>query len=139
MAQIEQSKAETIEFMGMTISKNFGEIYPTYRPGATFANLWECLPDYICESIVEGINAFGTWLTGFDRSDAVLTGVETRTSSPVRIIRDDDMQSNVKGIFPCGEGSGYAGGIMSAAIDGLKVAEYIIKTYKPIKDKNKEE
>jgi len=115
------------------VSKGFGEIYPTYRPGSAFANLWDCLPDYVCESLVEGISAFGTWLGGFDRPDALLTGVETRTSSPVRITRGEDMQSSVKGIYPCGEGSGYAGGIMSSSIDGLKVAEYIIKTYKPIK------
>lgn len=121
------------DFAEKKVSKSFGEVYPTYRPGATFANLWDCLPDFICESLVEGIAAFGTWLKGFDRPDSILTGVETRTSSPVRIIRGEDMQSNIKGIYPCGEGSGYAGGIMSAAIDGLKVAEYIIKTYKPMK------
>lgn len=121
------------DFVEKRTSTTFGDIYPTYRPGSTFANLWECLPDYVCQSLVEGICAFGNWLSGFDRPDAVLTGVETRTSSPLRIIRDDSMQSNVKGIYPCGEGSGYAGGIMSAAIDGLKVAEQIIKTYKPMK------
>lgn len=81
--------------------------------------------------MVEGINAFGNLVEGFNRSDAVLTGVETRTSSPIRIVRDDNFESNVKGIYPCGEGAGYAGGIMSAAIDGLKVAEAIIKKYKP--------
>lgn len=120
------------DFKEKRASTSFGEIYPTYRPGATFANLWDCLPDYVCESLVEGITAFGKWLENFDRDDAVMTGVETRTSSPLRINRDDDLQSNIKGIYPCGEGSGYAGGIMSAAIDGLKVAEQIIKTYKPI-------
>ena len=120
------------DFKERKTSTSFGEIYPTYRPGATFANLWDCLPEYVCESLIEGITAFGKWLENFDRDDAVLTGVETRTSSPVRIIRDDDFQSNVKGIYPCGEGSGYAGGIMSASIDGLKVAEQIIKIYKPM-------
>ncbi|HBD64988.1 MAG TPA: hypothetical protein DC038_11215 [Clostridiales bacterium] len=118
------------DFKEKRVSTAFGEIYPTYRPGATFANLWECLPAYVCESLSEGITAFGKWLDNYDRDDAVLTGVETRTSSPLRITRDDDLQSNVRGIYPCGEGSGYAGGIMSAAIDGLKVAEQIIKTYK---------
>lgn len=126
------------DFAEKKVSKAFGEIYPTYRPGATFANLWDCLPDYVCESIVEGVTAFGQLLSGYDRPDAVLTGVETRTSSPVRINRGEDMQSNIKGIYPCGEGSGYAGGIMSAAIDGLKVAEYIIKTYKPLTMKNEQ-
>lgn len=120
------------DFKEKKVSISFGEIYPTYRPGSTFANLWDCLPGYVCESLVEGISAFGNWLTDYDRPDAVLTGVETRTSSPLRITRDDDFQSNVRGIYPCGEGSGYAGGIMSASIDGLKVAEQIIKTYKPI-------
>lgn len=113
-------------------SSTFGEIYPTYRPGSTFANLWDCLPDYVCESLVEGITAYGKLLNNFDRPDTVLTGVETRTSSPLRIVRDEEMQSNIRGIYPCGEGSGYAGGIMSASIDGLKIAEEIIKTYKPI-------
>lgn len=120
------------DFKEKKASKSFGEIYPTYRPGVTFANLWECMPDYVCESIAEGITAFGKWLKNYDRDDALLTGVETRTSSPLRITRDDDFQSNVKGIYPCGEGSGYAGGIMSASIDGLKIAEQIIKTYKPM-------
>jgi uncharacterized FAD-dependent dehydrogenase len=122
------------DFKEKNISSSFGEIYPTYRPGCTFANLWQCLPDYVCESIAEGITAFGKLLMNFDRPDALLTGVETRTSSPVRIRRNDEMQANIKGIYPCGEGSGYAGGIMSAAIDGLKVAEQIIKKYKPIKE-----
>jgi uncharacterized FAD-dependent dehydrogenase len=120
------------DFKEKKVSTAFGEIYPTYRPGCTFANLWDCLPDYVCESITEGITAFGKLLTNFDRPDALLTGVETRTSSPVRITRNNEMQASVRGIYPCGEGSGYAGGIMSAAIDGLKVAEQILKTYKPI-------
>ena len=122
------------DFKEKKISSSFGETYPTYRPGCTFANLWECLPDYVCESIAEGITAFGKLLANFDRQDALLTGVETRTSSPVRITRNDEMQASIRGIYPCGEGSGYAGGIMSAAIDGLKVAEQIIKTYKPIRE-----
>lgn len=123
------------DFVGKKTSTSFGEIYPTYRPGSTLANLWDCLPEYVCESIVEGVSVFGTWLNNFDREDCLLTGVETRTSSPVRIIRGDDMQSSIKGIYPCGEGSGYAGGIMSASIDGLKVAENIIKNYKPMNKK----
>ena len=120
------------DFKEKRVSKSFGEIYPTYRPGVIFANLWECLPDYVCESIAEGITAFGKWLEGYDRYDALLTGVETRTSSPIRIIRGNDFQSSVRGIYPCGEGAGYAGGIMSASIDGLKTAEQIIKTYRPL-------
>ena len=119
------------DFEKNVISKNYGEIYPTYRPGVVFANLRQCLPDFVYESLIEGINEFGKYMEGFNRSDAVLTAVETRTSSPIRIVRDDDFESNIKGIYPCGEGAGYAGGIMSAAIDGLKVAEAIMKKYKP--------
>lgn len=123
------------DFKEKKVSQGFGEIYPTYRSGCTFANLWECLPDYVCDSLVEGITAYGKLLAGFDRPDMLLTGVETRTSSPLRIVRDEDMKCNVDGIYPCGEGSGYAGGIMSASIDGLKVAEQIIKIYKPLVEK----
>lgn len=123
------------DFKEKKASSSFGEIYPTYRPGCTFANLWDCLPDYVCESLVEGITAFGKLLEDYDRQDTLLTGIETRTSSPLRIVRNDEMQTTIRGIYPCGEGSGYAGGIMSASIDGLKVAEQIIKTYKPINDK----
>ncbi len=119
------------DFEKNVVSKSYGEIYPTYRPGVVFANLRECLPDYVCESLIEGINEFGRYMEGFNRSDAVLTAVETRTSSPVRIVRDENFESSIKGIYPCGEGAGYAGGIMSAAIDGLKVAEAIMKKYKP--------
>ncbi len=120
------------DFEKNTISKGFGEIIPTYRPGTTFADLRKCLPDFVCDSLVEGINAFGKSIEGFNREDAVLTGVETRTSSPVRILRNEEFESNIKGIYPCGEGAGYAGGIMSAAVDGLKIAEVIIKKYKPL-------
>ncbi len=122
------------DFKEKKVSTSFGEIYPTYRPGSTFANLWDCLPDFVCESLVEGITAYGKLLTNYDRPDTLLTGVETRTSAPLRITRNDEMQTNIKGIYPCGEGSGYAGGIMSASIDGLKVAEQIIKLYKPIEE-----
>ncbi|QSX06983.1 hypothetical protein JYG23_06235 [Sedimentibacter sp. zth1] len=121
------------DFANNVLSKSFGKIYPTYRPGVVFANLRECLPNYVCESLVEGINAFGNYIEGYNRKDAILTGVETRTSSPIRIIRDENFESSIKGIYPCGEGAGYAGGIMSAAIDGLKVAESIMKKYKPAK------
>lgn len=121
------------DFVKNVPSKKYGEIYPTYRPGVTLTNLRDCLPEYVSESLIEGITAFGNFIEGFDREDAVLTGVETRTSAPVRILRDENFESNIKGLYPCGEGAGYAGGIMSAAIDGLKVAESIMKTYKPCK------
>ena len=77
------------------------------------------------EAIVEGMEAFGRQIEGFNRPDACLAGVESRTSSPVRILRDESMQSAVRGLYPCGEGAGYAGGIMSAAMDGIRVAEAI--------------
>ena len=82
---------------------------------------------------MEGIENFGTKIKGFDRGDALLSGIEARTSSPVRMVRDDTFQSNLSGIFPCGEGAGYAGGITSAAMDGLRVAEAVAAIYKPLK------
>lgn len=85
------------------------------------------MEDYISESLKEGIVAFGQKLKGFDNPDAVLTGMETRSSAPVRILRDEFLQSPVcRGLYPCGEGAGYAGGIISAAVDGIKCAEAII-------------
>ena len=90
-----------------------------------------CLPAYVCESLKEGIKAFGHKIQGYDREDAILSGVETRTSSPIRMERDGDFQSEIRGIYPCGEGAGYAGGITSAAMDGLRIAEAIRKVYSP--------
>ncbi|MEG2199971.1 MAG: NAD(FAD)-utilizing dehydrogenase, partial [Anaerovorax sp.] len=81
------------------------------------------LPDFVVESLREAIPNLGRKLKGFDHPGAVLTGVETRSSSPVRILRDENLESNIKGIYPAGEGAGYAGGIVSAAVDGLKIAE----------------
>ena len=80
----------------------------------------------MAKAIKEGMVVFDRKIKGFANKEAILTGVETRSSSPVRIVRDDKMESNIKGLYPCGEGSGYAGGIMSAAIDGLKVAEMLV-------------
>ena len=96
---------------------------------ATFANLNDILPSYVCESLKVGINNFGLKIKGFNCDDAILSGVETRSSSPLRIERDQEFQSNIKGIFPCGEGAGYAGGITTSAMDGLKVAEALAKIY----------
>lgn len=95
------------------------------------ADLWNILPEYICSALLEGIRHFGTRIKGFDRDDAILAAVESRTSSPVRIKRNEELESNIKGLYPCGEGAGYAGGITSAAMDGLKVAEAIAKKYMP--------
>ena len=99
---------------------------PSYRPGVTPTDLSTCLPDYAIAAIREALIAFGRQIKGFDMDDAVLTGVETRTSSPVRVPRGEDFQSlNITGLYPAGEGAGYAGGILSAGVDGIKVAEAV--------------
>ena len=108
------------------ISTKIGSIKPSYEPGYKLANLRECLPNYVIESIIEGINYFGSKIDNFNSFDVVLTGVETRSSSPLRIDRNERLQSNIKGLYPCGEGAGYSGGIMSSAMDGIKVAEQIL-------------
>ena len=83
-------------------------------------------------TIIEGVEEFAKRINGFNRLDAVVSGIEARTSSPLRIVRDEDFQSNILGLYPCGEGAGYAGGITSAAMDGMKVAEEIMRTYAPL-------
>ena len=110
-------------------STSLGSIEPTYRPGWRFAHLADCLPDYVLETLRCALPFFEKQLPGFARHDAVLTGVETRSSSPVRIVRNDAFESNVQGLYPAGEGAGYAGGIMSSAVDGLRAAEAIIRKY----------
>ena len=111
-------------------SNSFGNIKPEFKSEYEFVNLNQILPNYISNSIKESFPSFGKKIKGFDRNDTVLVGIESRTSSPVRIIRDETFESNIKGIYPCGEGAGYAGGITSAAIDGIKVAEELAKIYK---------
>ncbi len=113
------------DFLANRASTMLGEVTPSYKPGITLCNLADALPAFAIEAIREAIPEFDKQIKGFSMKDAILTGVETRTSSPIRIKRnDDDMQSiNTKGLFPAGEGAGYAGGILSAAIDGIKVAE----------------
>lgn len=108
-----------------------GNIMPTVKPNFDFADFNKIFPEFICESLKEGIKIFGRKISGFDDKNAVLTAPETRSSSPVRITRGEDFQSvSVKGLYPCGEGAGYAGGIMSAAVDGITTAEIIIQKYK---------
>lgn len=109
---------------------SFGKIKPCIKGSCTPANVRSILPKEIGDSIEEGILAFGRKLPGFDREDALLSGIESRTSSPVRIVRNTDLMSNIPGIYPCGEGAGYAGGITSAAMDGIKTAETISKKYR---------
>lgn len=105
-----------------------GSVQPTYRPGVVPGDLRDVLPDYICDSMAEGIRRMGRRLRGFDDPDALLTAPETRSSSPVRILRNETRECpTVRGLFPCGEGAGYAGGITSAAVDGLRCAEEILK------------
>ena len=107
-------------------STNFGEVEPSYKPGVRPTDLAECLPDFVLEAFREALPVFGRQIARYDHPDAVMTGVETRTSSPLRIHRGKDFQSlNTAGLFPAGEGAGYAGGILSAAIDGIKVAEAV--------------
>lgn len=103
-----------------------GEVMPTVRPGVAFGSISDALPEFICNSMREGIALFDKRLPGFAFCDALLTAPETRSSSPVKIIRDDGFEGSVSGLFPCGEGAGYAGGITSAAVDGLKTAEAVI-------------
>jgi uncharacterized protein len=99
---------------------------PSYKPAVHMTDLANCLPDFAVEAIREAIPAFDRQIKGFAMADAVMTGVETRTSSPIRIGRDDTCQStNTRGLYPAGEGAGYAGGILSAAVDGIRIAEAV--------------
>jgi len=114
------------DFLAGRDSKEFGEVLPSYKPGVHLTDLAPTLPDYAIAAIREALPAFGRQIQGFDRPDAVLTGVETRTSSPLRITRGKDFCSlNVRGLYPAGEGAGYAGGILSAGVDGIKAAEAV--------------
>ncbi|WP_409968571.1 FAD-binding protein [Bengtsoniella intestinalis] len=107
-------------------STKCGSVEPTYRPGVVYTDLHQCLPAFVSESIAQALPLLGKRLKGYDDGDALLTGVETRSSSPVRIVREKNGQSSVEGLFPCGEGAGYAGGILSAAADGMRQAERLI-------------
>jgi hypothetical protein len=115
------------DFIANRPSTKFGEVTPSYTPGVHLTNLDTALPEFAIRAIREAIPEFAKQVKGFDLADGVLTGVETRTSSPIRIKRDDEsLQSiNTKGLYPCGEGAGYAGGILSAGVDGIKVAEAV--------------
>ena len=109
-------------------SEFIGQVKPTYKPGVTLSNINDILPEFVSQTLKEGITYFDRKIKGFADKDAILTGVETRSSSPVRILRDENLIANVKGIYPCGEGAGYAGGIMSAAVDGIKCAIKILSS-----------
>ena len=118
------------DFLRDVASTQLGEVTPSYTPGVRLGDLSQALPAYAIDAMREALPAFGKQIHGFDRDDAVLTGVESRTSSPVRITRDaESLQSlNVRGLYPCGEGAGYAGGILSAGVDGIKVAEAVARS-----------
>lgn len=121
------------DFMKDEVSKKLGCVTPSYKPGFEFRDLRECLPNYVVDSLKDGITKFDTRIKGYGMNDAVLTGIETRTSAPVRMSRNENLESiNTSGLYPCGEGAGFAGGIISAAVDGIKVAEKIIGKYKEI-------
>ncbi len=118
------------DFLNKQNSKTTGDVIPSYRPGYSFVQMDDIFPSYITDTLREAIIQFDKRLKGFAMGDAILTGPETRSSSPIRIVRDKYHESRIKGLYPMGEGAGYAGGIMSSAIDGIKTAEEIIKKYK---------
>ncbi len=115
------------DFLADRPSKTLGNIIPTYRPGFVPSDLRRCLPCFVTDTLAAALPQFNRKLSGFATPNAILTGVETRSSSPVRILRDEGFQSGLRGLYPCGEGAGYAGGITSAAVDGMKVAEAVLK------------
>ena len=110
------------DFLNHQKSKQIGKVIPTYQPGFTLSNLHDILPDFVADTLKQGIEFFDTKLKNFAHPDSILTGLETRSSSPIKIMRKQNFMSNIEGIYPCGEGAGYAGGIMSAAVDGIKCA-----------------
>ena len=115
------------DFKENKVSTEFGEFKPCIKGKYAFSNLNEIFPKYIIDSLIEAIDAFDSKIKGFNRGDAILAAIESRTSSPIRIERDENFKTNIKGIYPIGEGSGYAGGITTSAIDGLKIVEKLLK------------
>lgn len=118
------------DFLQGVDSSAAGEVRPTYPLGVRYGDLARCLPDFVVASLREAAPLFDRRMHGFATADAVLTGVETRSSSPVRVVRDEGLQSDLRGVYPCGEGAGYAGGIMSAAVDGIRCAEAVLARYR---------
>ena len=114
------------DFLQNRPSQQFGKVLPSYLPGVTLGQVGSCLPDFVVESLRQGFLALEQKLPGFAQADALLTGPETRSSSPVRLLRDETYQS-WPGLYPCGEGAGYAGGIVSAAADGIRCAEAVLQ------------
>ncbi len=122
------------DFKENRVSTGFGEVIPCTKGKTKFANLRTLFCEEINEALIESIDKFGYTMKGFSEEDVLLSGIESRTSSPVRILRDENGESEIKGLYPCGEGAGYAGGITSAAMDGMKTAEKIIGSYRPAYD-----
>ena len=123
-----RAPAQRVEdFLHKRPSQGPGAILPTYQPGVTWTDLEGCLPDFVSDTLRDALPLMDRKLRGFSVPDGVLTGVETRSSSPVRILRDEGCQSPLHGLYPCGEGAGYAGGIVSAAVDGIRVAEAVAR------------
>lgn len=123
-----KAPAQTVgDFLADKPTTNIGSINPSYNPGVKAGDLKQCLPDYVIDTLKLALLDFDKKIKGFANPEAIMTGVETRSSSPIRIPRDETLQSNIKGLYPVGEGAGYAGGIMSAAIDGIRVAEQVYK------------
>ena len=116
------------DFLDGKLTVSLGRVKPSYAIGYTFAKPEDYLPDFVCDTLRLGIKEMGKKISGFDDPEAILTGVESRSSSPVRINRGEDLQSiTLAGLYPCGEGAGYAGGIVSAAADGMKCAEAVCR------------
>ena len=111
-------------------TQSFGSVLPSYLPGTVFSEVDAYLPDSIADSLRQGIVEMDEWMPGFAYPDAVLTGAETRSSSPLRMTRGDSLEATgIRGLYPCGEGAGYSGGIISAAVDGMLCAERILKNH----------
>ena len=117
------------DFINDKVSTEFGKVKPSYLPGITFAKIKDCLPPFVSETIKTGIRELGKKIKGFDDGDSLLTAIESRSSSPVRIVRNENFQTNISNLYPIGEGSGYSSGITTSALDGIKCAETIINEY----------
>lgn len=115
------------DFLNNVETKEIGSVLPTYRPGVKMTNLNDIMPLFVSSTLKEALRYFDTKISGFASDDAILTGMETRSSSPVKILRNEKFESNISGVYPCGEGAGYAGGIMSAAVDGIETAIKILE------------
>ena len=123
-----QAPCQRVEdFLAGRPSTGPGKVLPSYRPGVTYTDLRQCLPGFVADALAEALPILGRKVKGYDDPDALLTAVETRSSSPVRILRDETGRTNLDGLYPCGEGAGWAGGILSAAADGMKCAEHLLQ------------